>query len=63
VLPDVLAGFQPQLVLYDAGVDIHVDDELGRLAVSDAGEAALLLALLLLLLLALKCLVSDAALA
>ncbi|WIA40703.1 hypothetical protein OEZ86_004398 [Tetradesmus obliquus] len=37
VLPGVLSSFRPQLVLYDAGVDIHVDDELGRLAVSDAG--------------------------
>eukprot|EP00879_Flechtneria_rotunda_P018304 GHRR01019201.1.p1 GENE.GHRR01019201.1~~GHRR01019201.1.p1 ORF type:complete len:343 (+),score=113.12 GHRR01019201.1:374-1402(+) len=37
ILPDVLSSFQPQLVLYDAGVDIHEDDELGRLSVSDAG--------------------------
>lgn len=39
VLPDVLASFKPDLVLYDAGVDVHTDDALGRLAVSDAGES------------------------
>lgn len=38
VLPDVLASFQPDLVMYDAGVDVHVADELGRLAVTDQGE-------------------------
>jgi len=38
VLPEVLSSFQPQLVLYDAGVDVHVDDDLGRLAVTDQGE-------------------------
>lgn len=37
VLPEVLSSFQPQLVLYDAGVDVHVDDDLGRLAVTDQG--------------------------
>ncbi|KAF8055474.1 hypothetical protein HT031_006733 [Scenedesmus sp. PABB004] len=37
VLPGVLSSFAPDLVLYDAGVDVHVDDKLGRLAVSDAG--------------------------
>lgn len=37
VLPGVLSVFRPQLVLYDAGVDVHVDDALGRLAVTDAG--------------------------
>lgn len=30
VLPRVLAQFKPDLVLYDAGVDVHVDDALGR---------------------------------
>lgn len=29
-LPRVLADFQPDLVLYDAGVDPHKDDSLGR---------------------------------
>ena len=27
----VLDEFRPELVLYDAGVDIHVDDDLGNL--------------------------------
>ena len=33
-------GLQPDLVLYDAGVDVHVDDSLGRLALSNAGIRA-----------------------
>jgi acetoin utilization deacetylase AcuC-like enzyme len=36
-LPDLLTGVQPDLVLYDAGVDPHKDDLLGKLALSDAG--------------------------
>lgn len=32
--------FRPDLVLYDAGVDIHLDDALGQLAVDDAGLRA-----------------------
>ncbi len=36
-LPSVLSDFSPDLVLYQAGVDPHVDDKLGRLALSDAG--------------------------
>ena len=39
-LPEVLADFAPDFVLYQAGVDPHVDDKLGRLALSDAGLAA-----------------------
>ena len=35
-LPALLAG-NPHLVLYQAGVDPHVNDKLGRLALSDAG--------------------------
>lgn len=38
-LPQVLADFAPDFVLYQAGVDPHVDDKLGRLALSDAGLA------------------------
>lgn len=38
-LPAVLDGFQPDMVLYQAGVDPHADDKLGRLALSDAGLA------------------------
>lgn len=36
-LPAVLDGFCPDLVLYQAGVDPHVDDRLGRLALTDEG--------------------------
>ncbi len=36
-LPDLLAEVRPDLVLYDAGVDPHKDDLLGKLALSDAG--------------------------
>ncbi|AFZ44083.1 Histone deacetylase [Halothece sp. PCC 7418] len=36
-LPEVLAAVQPDLVFYDAGVDPHVDDRLGKLALSDRG--------------------------
>jgi len=39
-LPQVLAGFAPDFVLYQAGVDPHVDDKLGRLALTDAGLAS-----------------------
>lgn len=33
----VLEQEQPDLVLYDAGVDPHADDSLGRLALTDQG--------------------------
>lgn len=36
-LPDLLSEFRPDLVLYDAGVDPHKDDKLGKLALSDEG--------------------------
>ncbi len=36
-LPNILTQFKPDLVLYDAGVDTHVDDKLGKLALSDQG--------------------------
>lgn len=36
-LPDLLSQVQPDLVLYDAGVDPHVDDRLGKLALTDTG--------------------------
>jgi acetoin utilization deacetylase AcuC-like enzyme len=39
-LPAVLADFVPDFVLYQAGVDPHRDDKLGRLALSDAGLCA-----------------------
>ncbi|CAG9460291.1 unnamed protein product [Pedinophyceae sp. YPF-701] len=37
VLPTALEHYQPDLVLYDAGVDLHQDDRLGRLSVSCEG--------------------------
>ena len=36
-LPDLLTEFHPDLVLYDAGVDPHIGDRLGKLALTDAG--------------------------
>ena len=39
-LPPLLDRFAPDLVLYQAGVDPHVEDRLGRLALSDDGLAA-----------------------
>ena len=40
VLPAALDGFAPDLLLYQAGVDPHGADRLGRLALTDAGLAA-----------------------
>ncbi|EHA60082.1 Histone deacetylase [Synechococcus sp. WH 8016] len=37
VLPSLLDRFKPELVLYNAGVDPHRDDRLGRLCLSDMG--------------------------
>jgi acetoin utilization deacetylase AcuC-like enzyme len=36
-LPDLLLAFKPDLVLYDAGVDPHISDRLGKLALTDRG--------------------------
>jgi acetoin utilization deacetylase AcuC-like enzyme len=36
-LPRALDSFAPDFVFYQAGVDPHIDDKLGRLALSDAG--------------------------
>jgi acetoin utilization deacetylase AcuC-like enzyme len=36
-LPGLLADVRPDLVFYNAGVDPHVDDQLGRLALSERG--------------------------
>ena len=36
-LVDLLSEVKPDLVLYDAGVDTHVSDRLGKLALSDRG--------------------------
>ncbi|BBD99027.1 histone deacetylase [Sphingobium amiense] len=40
VLPRVLDDFGPDLILYQAGVDPHGEDRLGRLALTDEGLAA-----------------------
>eukprot|EP00775_Hariotina_reticulata_P012475 gene12475-12609_t len=37
VLPELLQQVQPDLVLYNAGVDVHKDDVLGKLALTDEG--------------------------
>jgi acetoin utilization deacetylase AcuC-like enzyme len=37
LLPPLLDRLRPDLVFYNAGVDPHVDDRLGRLALSDGG--------------------------
>lgn len=36
-LPDLLSNVKPDLVLYDAGVDPHAGDRLGKLALTDTG--------------------------
>ncbi|MFQ3636733.1 MAG: histone deacetylase, partial [Cyanobacteriota bacterium] len=36
-LPDLLSQVRPDLVLFDAGVDTHVGDRLGKLALTDSG--------------------------
>jgi acetoin utilization deacetylase AcuC-like enzyme len=39
-LPPLIDALAPDLVLFQAGVDPHADDRLGRLALTDAGLAA-----------------------
>lgn len=39
-LDGVADQFTPDLVFYNAGVDVHIDDRLGRLALTDAGISA-----------------------
>jgi acetoin utilization deacetylase AcuC-like enzyme len=39
-LPALFARVQPELVLYNAGVDVHADDQLGLLGLSNEGIAA-----------------------
>ncbi|MEQ9668764.1 histone deacetylase family protein [Coleofasciculus sp. G2-EDA-02] len=36
-LPDILSEVQPDLILYDAGVDTHACDRFGKLALTDTG--------------------------
>lgn len=38
-LPDLLSHVHPDLVFYNAGVDPHAEDQLGRLSLSDEGLA------------------------
>jgi acetoin utilization deacetylase AcuC-like enzyme len=37
VLPQALAEFKPELVLYNAGTDVHAEDSLGKMAMSTHG--------------------------
>ena len=37
-LPWLLDSFRPDLILYDAGVDPHQDDALGKLCLTDQGK-------------------------
>lgn len=39
-LPRAIAAARPDLIFYNAGVDVHRDDSLGHLQLSDAGLAA-----------------------
>jgi len=39
-IPRLLREVEPELVFYNAGVDPHLDDRLGRLSLSDEGLAA-----------------------
>ena len=36
-LPDLLSNVKPDIVFYDAGVDPHIGDKLGKLALTDTG--------------------------
>ncbi|MEA5570340.1 histone deacetylase [Calothrix sp. UHCC 0171] len=36
-LPDLLTEVKPDLIFYDAGVDPHIDDKLGKLALTNRG--------------------------
>lgn len=38
-IPKAIINFSPDIIFYNAGVDPHVDDRLGRLALSDQGLA------------------------
>jgi acetoin utilization deacetylase AcuC-like enzyme len=39
-LPAIIEQFDPDFVFYQAGVDPHVEDKLGRLALTDEGLQA-----------------------
>ncbi|GAB5509092.1 MAG: histone deacetylase [Hyphomicrobiales bacterium] len=38
-IPQAISGFGPDIIFYNAGVDPHADDKLGRLSLSDHGLA------------------------
>jgi acetoin utilization deacetylase AcuC-like enzyme len=38
-LAEMIDRIQPDLILYQAGIDVHADDKLGRLALTDGGIA------------------------
>ena len=40
VLPGLLERMAPDLVMYNAGVDVHAGDKLGKMALSDQGLLA-----------------------
>ena len=40
-LPWLLDSFRPDLILYDAGVDPHQDDALGKLCLTDQGKRSM----------------------
>ena len=40
-MPGLLGKVRPDLVLYNAGVDVHADDALGNMALTDEGVLAL----------------------
>ena len=40
ILPSIVDEFSPDLILYQAGVDPHADDRLGRLSLTDTGLEA-----------------------
>ena len=40
MVDDVISHHKPDLVIYDAGVDVHKDDRLGNLSLSDEGVLA-----------------------
>jgi acetoin utilization deacetylase AcuC-like enzyme len=40
ILPSIAEEFRPDLILYQAGVDPHADDRLGRLSLTDEGLEA-----------------------
>ncbi len=40
VLPEVVESVQPELVMYNSGVDVHGEDNLGKMALTNEGILA-----------------------